>query len=96
MRMWRSHGPPIRHMHIPYWPPIRLMHIPYAGRRYLFYAAGIVGARAPGWLFFLRYNLFVVLYPRCAAPGASDLMWLIWVFFRRVVPKVRPGTFGAI
>jgi hypothetical protein len=31
--------------------------------RYLFYAAGLVGSRVPGWLFFLRYNLFIVLYP---------------------------------
>lgn len=45
--------------------------------RYLFYAANLVMKRVPYPLFFLRYNLFMVLYPSgiTGTPCARPVSW---------------------
>ena len=45
--------------------------------RYLFYAANLVMKRVPYPLFFLRYNLFMVLYPSgiTGTPCARLVSW---------------------
>ena len=42
--------------------------------RYLYYFANEVAVVVPGWLHFLRYNLFTVLYP-AGITGEVACLW---------------------
>lgn len=43
--------------------------------RYSYFATNLAYGRVPGWLQWLRYNAFFVLYPL----GISSECWLVWI-----------------
>jgi len=46
--------------------------------RYSYFATNLGYGRVPGWLLWLRYNTFFVLYPL----GISSECWLVWLAIR--------------